>query len=205
MKKAIFILYICFAGIYIHAQNIETADYFVGMGERFLYKKQTDSAIWAFKHVLEVFPNKNQECSRAMFRIAGAYERDSTGMAIKWYNKIISNDKVNDKDKGMDLLEPYANYKHNSCVRLAALYAKRKNYDDALRSLENALFIHKFQTYVGTAFESKMVNIAMAQSEYYKQLGYNDSAIFVLVDKIFDTNIKYRLREADETSSNDVD
>jgi hypothetical protein len=205
MKKYILLVFIAFATSNIKAQNIQTADYFVGLGERFSYKKQYDSAIWAFKYVLENFPNKNQECSRAMFRIAGVYERDSVGMALKWYNKIIDSEKVNDKDKGMDLLEPYANYKHNSCIRIAALQAKRKNYDESLRYLDLALHTYKFNTYVATSFEFKMVNIAQNQSEYYKQLGYDDSAIYILVQKIFDTNIKYRLPEMDEKSSNEVD
>lgn len=205
MKKYIFILLLACSASFVEAQNIQTADYYVGLGERFLYKKQTDSAIWAFKYVLENFSNKNQECSRAMIRIAGAYEKDSAGMALKWYFRIIDNERVNDKDKGMDLLEPYANYKHNSCIRAAAIMARRKNYEDALRYLEAAKNIYTFHTYVANSFESKMVNIAQNQSDYYRQLGYNDSAVFVLVNKIFDTNIKYRLPEMDDKSSNQVD
>lgn len=205
MKKAILFLSLTWTTIAGFGQYIQTADYYVGLGERFLYKKQTDSAVWAFKYVLENFPNKNQECSRAMFRLAGTYEKDSAGMALKWYNRIISSEKVNDRDKGMELLEPYANYRHNACLRVAAIQTKRKNYDDALRACEMALQIFKFQTYVGNSFENKMVNIALTQSELYKQLGYQDSAIYILVQKILDTDIKCRLPEMDNKSTNEVD
>jgi tetratricopeptide (TPR) repeat protein len=204
MMKKIYLLILFFCAFKAYSQEM-SADYYVGIGERFLGRRQIDSAIFYWKYVLEHFPNKNRECSQAMIRIAGAYERDSAGMAIKWYLKIIGSEKINDQDKGMELMEPYANYRHNSCMRLAALYARRKQYDEALMWVNAAVTQYRYITYVGTAFETKMVNIALVRSDYYKQLEFKDSAIYALVHKILDTNIRYRLPEMDEKNNNDVD
>lgn len=205
MKKIFFCALLIFLSFISFSQNIQTADYYIGLGERYIYKKQTDSAIWAFKYVLQNFPNKTIECNRATFKLAGAYEKDSPGVALKWYYKIVNNEKISDREKGMEMFEPYANYKHNSCVRIATILGRRKNFDEGLRWLEAALYIHKYQTYLGNAFESRMVNIAITQSDYYKQLGFKDSAVYILVQKIFDTNIKYRLPELKEEVTTEAD
>ncbi|MDZ4757844.1 MAG: hypothetical protein SGJ10_06865 [Bacteroidota bacterium] len=209
LKKITLYILLLFSVNYITAQ---TADSYIGLGENMEKGSKTknaayrlDSALYYYRYVLDNFPTFRQECSKAMFRIAGVLEKDSINESIRWYNRIITSPNVNDKDKGMEVMEVYANYRHNSCLRLATLYLRKRNYDEALQWLYNAQYVYKYETYVGTAFENKMVSIATIKFESYKSLDYQDSAIYALVHKMLDTDVKYYLKEMDETKNNVVD
>ncbi len=204
MKKILLASALFFVGFNGFSQQM-TADYYLGVGERYLSKRMNDSAIYWWKYVIQNFPTKNKECSRSMFRIASAYERDSVGKAIRWYEKILADPKVNDMDFGMDILEPFANYRHNACLRLGAMNAKRRDYAEAIYWIRQAYTPYRYITYVGTAYEARMTSVATAMSDYYKQLGQKDSAVYTIVHKILDTDIKPHLPEYEPSKDNKTD
>ncbi len=208
-NKIILYILLLFSSKYITAQ---TADFYLGLGENM--EKGTknrnvpyrlDSALYYYRYVLDNYPTFKQECSRAMYRIAGVLEKDSINESISWYNRIITSSNVNDRDKGMEVMEVYANYRHNSCLRMATLYNRKRNYDEALQWLYNAQYIYKYDTDIGTAFENKMVSIATVKFECYKSLDYQDSAVYALVHKLLDIDVRYYLPNMDELKNNTVD
>lgn len=207
LKKSIIYIIIALCCNSLYAQF--SADYYVGLGEKVEKMKnvpyRVDSAVYYYRYVLDNFPTYKQECSRAMFRIAGVLEKDSINESIRWYNRIITSPNVNDKDKGMEVMEVYANYRHNSCLRLATLYLRKKNYEEALQWLFNAQYEYKYETDIGTAYENKMVSIATIKFECFKSMDLQDSAIYVMVQKLIDVDIKYHLPNMDESKSNQVD
>ncbi len=207
-KKIILYILLLFSCNYIIAQT-QSADFYLGLGEKAEKNKsltnRLDSALYYYKYVLDNYPTFRQECSRAMFRIAGVLEKDSINESIRWYNRIIGSSNVNDKDKGMEVLEIYANYRHNSCLRMATLYNRKRNYEEALQWLYNAQYVYKYETDIGTAFENKMVSIATIKFESYKNLDFQDSATYALVHKLLDNDIRYYLPGMDESKSNAID
>ncbi len=207
-KKIIIYILLLLGSDKIIAQTY-TADYYLGLGFNVEKSKtvvnKLDSALYYYRYVLDNYPTFKQECSRAMYRIAGVLEKDSINESIRWYNRIITSPNVNDKDKGMEVMEVYANYRHNSCLRMATLYNRKRNYDEALQWLYNAQYIYKYDTDIGTAFENKMVSIAIVKFECYKSLDYQDSAVYALVHKLLDVDMRYYLPNMDESKSNAVD
>jgi tetratricopeptide (TPR) repeat protein len=69
----------------------------------------------------------------ALFNIPTVYWRlGRYDKAMEWYKKVLASD-LQDKDETGQLMEPHTNYKHQSAVAVAGLYAKDSNFGEALR------------------------------------------------------------------------
>jgi tetratricopeptide (TPR) repeat protein len=163
--------------------------------------RNIDSALNLMTYVVENMPDTSVCYGRCFNNIPLAYA--SLGQfdeAKIWFNKILQS-SLNDKAPGTDIMEPYANFHHNACMKLVQVNQTLKDYSQALKYLDSAETTYSFKTFSGTGFEKRAVSIAMWKSRLYLEMSLKDSAIYVLLLKTLDTDVRFRKSDF-ETLSN---
>lgn len=163
--------------------------------------RELDSAITLMTYVVENMPDTSNCYGRCFNNIPLAYASlGQFDQSKYWFNRILHS-KLNDKEPGTDIMEPYANYHHNACMKMVQVHQTLKEFPQAIRYLDSAETTYPFETFSGTGFEKRAVSVAMWKSRIYLEMNQKDSAIYVLLSKTLDTDVRFRKPDY-ETLSN---
>lgn len=165
--------------------------------------KELDSAITLMTYVVENMPDTSNCYGRCFNNIPLAYASLGQFDQSKiWFNKILHS-KLNDLEPGTDVMEPYANYHHNACMKMVQVHQTLKEFPQAVRYLDSAETTYPFETFSGTGFEKRAVSVAMWKSRIYVEMNQKDSAIYVLLAKTLDTDVRFRKPDYESLSNVD--
>lgn len=162
-------------------------------GVEFFMSNKPDSAIACWEMVLKTTKEQAPEYGRAMLNLGVGWEAmGDYEMSKKWYKTMLLVD-LNELAPPVEEGDQFACYKHNACMRLSTMYALDGDYLNALHYVQRAGKVFPYQTEDGSAFEHRMVDIANWEATFYTKINQPDSALLVLTQKLFDTEIGYRL------------
>lgn len=203
MKRFLLLGYIMGAAWGLWAQ--ETPQTLLTKGDRYYLKKKKDSAMIFYRLLLKSFPNATREKAMALLKMGAVLEADSPGKAIMQYEKVVDMEGITDRDKGYEMLEPFANFKHTACYRAAIMYQKRKDYESALYWMNRAISEFPYITSIGNNYEVKTVNMAIQKAEILRNMDFPDSSICVLIHRCFNTDVKANCPDLDERTLTNAD
>jgi tetratricopeptide (TPR) repeat protein len=165
-------------------------------GLEYYEQEKLDSAIIIWKSVVENYPDTSNCYGRSYNNIPIVYAQlENTIEAKNWYQKIIDS-KLNDLDEGDGIMSPYANYKHNSCLRMAFLLKEEDEIEESFKYIRLAETKFPYQTFSATSFEKRAVLIAFDKAELWKLKGNNKEAVLVMLEKILDDDVFFRKTDA---------
>lgn len=191
-------LYLAFFSFAVSAQ-MSSCDYLERAITHF-QNKELDSAIVLMITAVEETPDTTSCYGRCFNNIPLAYAMlEDFDNAIIWFNKILDSD-LDDMEPGTDIMEFYANYHHNACMKLVQVNEILENRHEALKYLDLAETKYPFETFSGTSYEKRAVSIAKWKAQLYEELNLPDSALYVQLNKILDTDIFYRKSDFDSFS-----
>lgn len=194
-----FTFYFLFVSYVVSAQ-ISSCDYLEKAVEHF-QNKELDSAIALMTKAVEETPDTTNCYGRCMNNIPLAYAmRGDFDNAILWFDKILDSN-LDDLQPGTSIMEPYANYHHNACMKLVQVYESLEKPQMALKYLNLAETSYPYQTFSGTSFEKRAVSITQMKARLYEGLGKKDSVLFIQLSKILDTDIRYRKPDYESLSN----
>jgi len=128
-----------------------------------------DSAVYYWRQVVTRYKDSTWYYGRAMNNIPVAYESaGNVAKAAEAYHAILQSDLNDKEDNDGNIMEPYTNYRHNACMRMARMYAANNDFSKALEALQWAEHKYKYQTFSGTSYEKRLVSIASWRSDFYK-------------------------------------
>ncbi|PHR27614.1 MAG: hypothetical protein COA38_13185 [Fluviicola sp.] len=154
--------------------------------------KELDSAIVLMTSAIKETPDTTTCYGRCFNNIPIAYAMmEDYDNAIIWFKKILTSD-LDDLEQGTDIMEPYANYRHNACMKLVQVHEILEEQQRALAYLTLAETKYPFETFSGTSYEKRAVSIAKWKARIYESCGTADSSLFIQLNKILDTDIRYR-------------
>ncbi|MEO0895287.1 MAG: hypothetical protein AAFY71_02630 [Bacteroidota bacterium] len=185
----------------LKAQHLDSTFFAEGLN---LYQQgQYLDAVHKWKAILANGNDTSLFYGSSFNNIAVAYATmDSLETAEIWFNKIFDS-KLNDRDEGVDFMQPFANYRHNAAMVCAKMFVRHDMPAKALPYIWLADTLYSYKTFSGTGFEKRAVSIAMWKDELYTRLSQPDQALFVLLHKIMDREIGYRLPEMSSISYQD--
>lgn len=193
MKKQLTFLFFCLAYLAMPAQGQQTACELLNKGITYYQNDQADSAAIVWQYVVENYPDSTRCYGKCYNNIPFAYIKlKQNDKAKEWFQKIIDS-KLNDRDEGASIMEPYANYKHGACLNMAMQLFREKKFDEGLKFVQLAETKHKYQTISATSFEKHAVNITYDKVKVWKAKKNPKEALFVMVEKILDVDIFFRV------------
>lgn len=158
--------------------------------------ERLEGAIYVWTGVVEVGDDGSVCYGRSFYNIPIVYaELENYQAAEKWFKRVLASD-LDDRDEGVGIMEPYANYHHEAAVQLARLSYRNKDMPQALTYLDSAWTHYPYQTFSGTSFEKQAVRLAVMRQECYLAMGDTTKAIHTLVEKILDEDWRYYLTDA---------
>ena len=165
-------------------------------GLEYYEEEKLDSAIIIWKLIVENYPDTSSCYGRSFNNIPIVYAQlEDTIQAKNWYQKIIDS-KLNDLDEGDGLMSPYANYKHNACLRMALLLKEENKIEESFRYIKLAETKFPYQTFSATSFEKRAVSIAFDKVELWKLKSDSKKALLVMLEKILDNDVFFRKTDA---------
>ena len=165
-------------------------------GLEYYEEEKLDSAIIIWKSIVENYPDTSSCYGRSFNNIPIVYAQlEDTIQAKNWYQKIIDS-KLNDLDEGDGLMSPYANYKHNACLRMALLLKEENKIEESFRYIKLAETKFPYQTFSATSFEKRAVSIAFDKVELWKLKSDSKKALLVMLEKILDNDVFFRKTDA---------
>ena len=206
MKKIYLITTILFSN-FIISQSI-CDEYNEGM--RLYNEKKVEESIAT---LISVYEKKidTSKCYRQAFNnipylylslyLSNESEQDQLNCII-WLNKILDSN-LDDKEETGNLFEPYSNYKHRAAIMLSKMYSNKNEFSKSLDYLNDAQKKYKYQTFSAGSFEDNENKIALNKAEILFTQNKKQDAILILINKIFDDNIFYRIRDASSFTDKD--
>ncbi|WP_299456128.1 tetratricopeptide repeat protein [uncultured Microscilla sp.] len=192
IKKQLSFIFFCLVYLTIPTRAQQSACELLNKGITYYQNNQADSAVIVWQQVVKNYPDTTSCYGRCYHNIPFAYLKlKQNDKAKEWFQKIIDS-KLNDRDEGTHIMEPYANYKHNACMKMAMLLFEEDKFDQMLRFLKLAETKHKYQAVSGTSFEKRAVSIAYHRVRAWKAKKNDKEALFVMVEKMLDTDIFFR-------------
>lgn len=165
-------------------------------GIEYYQQEKLDSAIMLWRNVVEAYPDTSICYSKSFNNIPIVYgNMGETALAKEWYEKVLAS-TLNDRDEGENIMEPYANYKYWSCLRMADLFKKENNLDESFRYVKLAETKFPYQTFSATSFEKRAVSEAFYKAGLHAQNGDNKEELFTLLEKILDRDVFFRMPNA---------
>lgn len=165
-------------------------------GMEYYQEEKLDSAIIIWKFVIENYPDTSKCYGRSFNNIPIVYAQlENNSKAKSWYQKIIDS-KLNDLDEGEGLMSPYANYKHNACLRMASLFKYENQIEESFKYINLAETKFPYQTFSATSFEKRAVSITLDKAELWKLKGNNKEALLVILEKVLDNDVFFRKTDA---------
>ena len=156
-----------------------------------IYEKKVDTST-CYRHAFNNIPY--------LYLTSKTDEDQAKG--IIWLNKILTSN-LDDKERTENIMEPYANYKHRAALTLYKVYLAKKDYQAALKYLNQAEEKFDYQTFSASSFEVNANRMAYKRAQFYLAQNNNKKAIYILLNKVLDTNIFYRKRDAASFTSKD--
>jgi tetratricopeptide (TPR) repeat protein len=144
--------------------------------EEYYNNQQLDSALNVYKEITVKYP-KHKLYPRAFYNVGyTAWQLDKYDLAIEVFKKILrSNFDDNEKGPGEGLMsEPYAIYKHRSCIILYEIYFARLEYSTALKYLRMADKQYPYQHFCGNEYAANDIYMANQFSKLYDAMGQID-------------------------------
>jgi len=165
-------------------------------GIEYYEEEKLDSAIIIWKSVIENYPDTSSCYGRSFNNIPIVYAQlGNNSQAKSWYQKIIDSE-LNDSDEGDGLMSPYANYKHNACLRMALLLKDENQIDESFKYIDLAETKFQYQTFSATSFEKRAVSITFDKAELWRLKGDNKKALLIMLEKVLDNDIFFRKTDA---------
>lgn len=165
-------------------------------GLEYYEEEKLDSAIIIWKSIVENYPDTSNCYGRSFNNIPVVYAQlENTIQAKNWYQKIIDS-QLNDLDEGDGLMSPYANYKHNACLRMALLLKEENKIDESFNYIELAETKFQYQTFSATSYEKRAISITFDKAELCKLKGDNKRALLIMLEKILDDDVFFRKTDA---------
>lgn len=121
---------------------------------------------------------------------------------INWLNKILDSN-LDDKEETGNLFEPYSNYKHRAAIMLSKIYLNKNEFSKSLNYLNDSQKKYKYQTFSAGSFEVNENKIALNKAQILFAQNKKQDAILILLNKILDDNIFYRIRDASSFTEKD--
>lgn len=195
MKKQLTFTFFCLLCIVAPAKAQKTACELLTQGITYYQNNQADSAAIVWQQVVENYPDSTRCYGKCYNNIPFAYLKlKQNDKAKEWFQKIIDS-KLNDRDEGESIMEPYANYKHSACLNMAMQLFREKKFDEGLKFVKLAETKHKYQTISATSFEKRAVSIAYNKVKVWKAKKNPKEALFVMVEKMLDADVFFRAPE----------
>lgn len=161
MNTSKFLLFITlsFSSELIIAQKEDSLLFMAGIES--YQAKNYHQAIEKWKAVLDIKNDSSFYFGRSFNNIPIAYaSMDSIVQAEIWFNKIFHSN-LNDLDEGTNIMEPYANYRHNAAMVCSKMFAQSRNYQKALQYIWLADTLYQYRTISGTSFEKRCVSMTL--------------------------------------------
>jgi tetratricopeptide (TPR) repeat protein len=193
-------LIIVLSSSFLSSAQTSSCDYLEKAIEYF-GNEELDSAINLMVLAIETTPDTNQCYGRCFNNIPLAYAmQEKFDKSKEWFGKIMESE-LDDFEPGDDIMEPYANYHHNACMQMVKVHDHLEEYPEGLRYLNLAESRYRFECFSGTSFEKRAVSIAKWKGALYMKMNLPDSSLFVQLNKILDTDIRYRKSDFTSLSS----
>ncbi len=141
------------------------------------------AALKCWKKILKSEPDSTRAYGMAANNTLFKYFEDGNIAKTKKYYNLIINSNLNDRDKNPDLMNPYANYRHHAAMRMASLYGKNKDFDEALHYVYLADTLYDFETFSLTSFIYNKVDMAFWKFRLYRDLDNMEMAKFVMIER----------------------
>lgn len=165
-------------------------------GLKYYEEEKLDSAIVVWESVVKNYPDTSNCYGRSFNNIPIVYAQlERKKLAKEWFQKIIDS-KLNDLDEGSGIMTPYANYKHNACLRMALLLKDENLLEESLKYINLAETKFPYQTFSATSFEKRTVSITFDKAELYKLKDNHKMALLIMLEKILDDDIFFRIPDA---------
>lgn len=192
MKKELTFIFFCLAYLAMPAQGQQTACELLNKGITYYQNDQADSAAIVWQYVIKNFPDTTRCYGKCYNNIPYAYFKlKQNDKAKEWFQKIMDSN-LNDRDEGENIMEPYANYKHNACMNMAIQLFAEEKFDQALRFLSLAETKYKYQTISATSYEKRAVSIVYHKVKNWQAKKNDKAALLVMVEKMLDVDIYFR-------------
>lgn len=205
--KRIYIITVILFSDFIFCQSI-CDEYNEGM--RLYNEKKIEESI---ETLINLYEKKvdTSKCYRQAFNnipylyltlyLSNESEKDQLN-CINWLNKILDSN-LDDREETGNLFEPYSNYKHRAAIMLSKIYLNKNEYSKSLDYLNEAQIKYKYQTFSAGSFEVNENKIALNKAQISFAQNKKQEAILILLNKIFDDNIFYRIRDASSYTDKD--
>jgi tetratricopeptide (TPR) repeat protein len=161
-----------------------------------------DKAIKIWKKIMKTEPDTSRNYGMAVSNILYKYFKNENVKEAEKYYRIIVNSNLNDYHRTPDIMEPFANYRHHSAMRMASLYAQKGKYNKALEFIEKADNVYQYLTISINSYMFKVVDLAFWKSKLYKDLGKFELSKYVLIERAFDNDYKNQFKDWLVTSPN---
>lgn len=187
MKKILLLIFALSSTI-LYSQN--DLDLKIDEGNDLFNNGDKKKALKLWEDILRKASDTSATYGTTLRNILWYYIEDENEKNIDlYYNKII-NSKLNDKDKNLQIGEPYKNYRYHSTMVLASYYAKKKNFSKALKYVNIADNKLTYETTSLTAVKFQKVDLAFWKNRLYNDLKKPDSASYVLIKRAFEYDYK---------------
>ena len=143
-----------------------------------------DTAIVLFKKIIDFHDTANNMYENAFFNIPIIYEsKGDKKKAITWYKKLLESELTDDV-----LLEEgkstFANFKHRSCLRLAAIYKSMGKFEESLEYLWLADTAHVLMDTSAVIKSKQNALLLLDKIQCYDSLKAYDQALFYGIRQI---------------------
>lgn len=143
-----------------------------------------DTAILLFKKIIDFHDTINNMYENSFFNIPVIYESNGDKKkAITWYKKLVESELKDD-----EILEEeskiYANYKHRSCLRLAAIYKSMSKFEESLKYIWLADTVHVFHDTSAVARNKQNALLLIDKIQAYDSLKEYSNALFYGIRQI---------------------
>jgi tetratricopeptide (TPR) repeat protein len=144
---------------------------------------KTDTAISAFKKVIELKDTTHNMYIYALINLSGIYEQiGDKENAIKLYSKLLTTPISTEN-------ESFLNYKHTPALRLAKLYKAKGNLDEALNHLWLADTVYTYRDTSIALLKQKKALLLNDKINAYSQLERYDDALFFGINEIINEEL----------------
>ncbi|WMJ71709.1 hypothetical protein RCC89_00775 [Cytophagaceae bacterium ABcell3] len=193
--KVLQLIFLSFLSVQM-AQAQEWECDLLNKGVDFVQHEKFDSALYVWKKVVREYPDTSNCYGRSFNNIPVVYAQiGNIEKAKAWYRKILDSE-LNDLDEGNSIMAPYANYKHNACLRMSQLLKEEGELEESFEYIELAEHEFPYQTFSATSFEKRAVLITYYKAELWKLKGDEKEALFTMLEKILDNDVFFRKPDA---------
>lgn len=151
-------------------------------------------AVKIFEQLIIEYPN-SENYGRNLYNIPTIYQEiGDNELAIKWYLKILDDEKIKDfeEDYTRGIFETNTNFKHYASTNIGIINYNIGNYNEALEYYKLANTKYPYYNTSGTDLKLNKIKIALNISDCYLKLNKINNAIIELLPHAFSESPRFK-------------